>query len=51
MAENSVWDIRGRNTFLEEEGFRLRLTVYPWTSHFIFLWSFRSPPAKLRDRE
>lgn len=28
-AENSAWDSRGRNTFLEEEGFRLRLTVCP----------------------
>ena len=27
MAENSVWDIRGRNTSLEEERFKLRLTV------------------------
>ena len=50
-AENSAWDSRGRNTFLEEEGFRLRLTVCPWASRFIFLWSFRFPPAKLRDRE
>lgn len=26
-AENVVWDSRGRNTFLKEEGFRLRLAV------------------------